>query len=278
MMSIIRAIDYELHLAADLHIGSGVGLPGVIDEAVVRDHKNFAYAPFSEIKGITRDSCVRLLKYLDCLTQAAYLCKGQLDFLEQQQTTAPSAKDFCQFKADELCALCTIFGSPITPARWWFSPAQYSTSYKMEIERVEKLANLISNSFSSPTMRDSAMSAHAAINPQTRRASEGQLFNLEVVRLPDNNTAVSQQAVWSGQILYRDVSAQDKSAALSDGNLLSVLTASLLFTRRIGGRRRRGWGSCRFVLSGANKAAIETHLREWITAVQSGGPNPEEGK
>jgi CRISPR/Cas system CSM-associated protein Csm3 (group 7 of RAMP superfamily) len=277
-MPSISVIDYELHLAADLHIGSGVGLPGVIDEAVVRDHKKFAYAPFSEIKGIVRDSCVRLLKYLDCHTKAEYLCKGQMDFLEQKQTTAPSAKDFCQFTANKLCALCTIFGSPITPARWWFSPAQYSTSYKMEVERVDKLANILGTDKSSPTLRDSAMSAHAAINPQTRRASEGQLFNLEVVRLPDTNDVVKQQAIWNGQILYRAASSYEKSSALGEGDLLGVLTAALLFTRRIGGRRRRGWGSCRFVLSGTNKADIETQLREWITTVESSGTNPEEGK
>ena len=120
------------------------------------------------------------------------------------------------------------------------------------------------------------MSAHAAINSQTKRASEGQLFNLEVVRLPDTNTVVKQQAVWSGQIFYRDVSAQDKSSVPSDSNLLGMLTAAMLFTRRIGGRRRRGWGSCRFVLCGANKAAIETQLSDWITIVQSGGTDKGE--
>ena len=49
----ISVIDYELHLASDLHIGSGVGLPGVIDEAVVAITKTLLMLPSVKSKGLS---------------------------------------------------------------------------------------------------------------------------------------------------------------------------------------------------------------------------------
>src|SRR6266851_1468823 len=128
-------IEYALRLLADLHIGSGVGLPGVIDEYIVRDHEDFAYAPFSEIKGIVRDSGIRLLKHLEC-DESENVCAGQREMIASARQSV-SSRMFCGLSEEKLCVLCYIFGSSVTPGRWWFSPARYAQVYKETVNRFE---------------------------------------------------------------------------------------------------------------------------------------------
>jgi CRISPR/Cas system CSM-associated protein Csm3 (group 7 of RAMP superfamily) len=263
----ITEIPYELHLAADLHIGSGVGLPGVIDEYVVRDHEGFAYTPFSEVKGIVRDNCVQLMKYLGCDNNTKYACDGHRAQIGILQGSDPPAKGFCGLAGAKLCALCAIFGSRITPARWWFSPARYSETYCESVLKFK--TDDAPDAWNQFARRDSATSAHAAIDPLTKRAAEDHLFNLEVVRLPDTSPTLQKVAVWEGHIIYQTPLPQEKKAELADDELLGWLLAALLFTRRIGGRRRRGWGRCRFVLSGGNKSTIEQRVENWLNHLQA---------
>lgn len=269
MAQTITEIIYELHLATDLHIGSGVGLPGVIDEYVVRDHQGFSYAPFSEIKGVVRDSCVRLMKYLDCYNR--YVCDGQRAQIDARRQGTASPKGFCELTANKPCVLCAVFGSPITPARWWFSPAEYKDEYRDTIGRFEAKAGNYKGAGHSFARRDSATSAHAAIDPQTRRAAEKQLFNLEIVRLPDMGDILEKFSIWKGQILYQEPLPDAKEAECGDDELIGWLLAALLSTRRIGGRRRRGWGRCRFVLCGDSKQALEGKLDDWLNRLQANG-------
>lgn len=260
-------IAYQLYLPADLHIGSGVGLPGVIDEHVVRDHEDFAFAPFSEIKGIVRDSCVQLMRYLGCDADQRYVCEGHRAMLEASRLGGASPRGFCALMGGKPCALCAIFGSPVTPARWWFSPATYTKDYRKAAKfgGIDSAEEPEARAFA---WRDSATSAHAAIDPGTKRAAESQLFNLEIVRLPDEGDPLHQFAIWEGEILEL---SSGNEAECSDDELLGWLLAALLFTRRIGGRRRRGWGRCRFVLSGDNKQQLETLLGEWLAQLQKAG-------
>ena len=240
----MRPILYRLHTAGDLHIGSGVGLPGLIDEYVVRDENQFVYIPASEIKGIVRDSCAKLLRYRGRLNE---LCEGQIKWLDGQN----SPQDLCGFENREPCILCAIFGSPVTPAGFWFSPARYAEQYRHTILDIK----LDEDQPPVAAWRDSATSAHAAIDRKTKRAAAHQLFNLEVVRTSE---------VFEGFIRPLAIS---QPCAHSAEELLGWLTASLLFTRRLGGRRRKGWGRCRFTLvedDPGNKAALAA-LEVWLT-------------
>lgn len=242
-------IHYRLHLFGDVHVGSGVGLPGVIDEYVVRAHENFAFLPGSEIKGVARDSCVTLLQRLD---QWENICEGQKDWHRMERLLGGvRVEEFCAFKPQPLCVLCALFGSPAGGGGWWFSPASYDEDdYKEIVKRADQKGSL------RLAWRDQAVSAHASIDYETKRAAEDQLFNLEVIRPPNS---------WVGRIeptpSFSALSSGSSQSSAPEEHMLGWLTMSLLFTRRIGGRRRRGWGRCRFEVSEEvyedNKAALQ---------------------
>ena len=101
---------------------------------------------------------------------------------------------------------------------------------------------------------DAAISAHASIDPGTRRAKTHHLFHMEVVRPSEP---------FDGEIAFLGWAAEP---ALPAEQLTAWLTAALLFTRRAGGRRRRGWGRCWFKLpeeKDDNKTALE-QVAQWI--------------
>lgn len=229
----LKPIHYQLHLFGDLHVGSGVGLPGVIDEYVVRDQDNFPQVLGSEIKGIVRDNCVRLLKYSGRWDS---ICQGQRGWHDKMTILMEGVEvnTFCGLQGKTLCILCALFGSPATPGGWWFSPATYAEDYRDMVERADPKGQL------RLAYRDMAINAQASIDPETKRAEEDHLFNLEVIR-------TSQ--VWEGYIEPVLLPSGQPKPAAEENELLGWLTGALLFTRRLGGRRRRGWGRCRFDLS-----------------------------
>lgn len=242
----LQPIHYRLHLYGDLHVGSGVGVPGVLDELVVRDQDGFAVIPGSEIKGLVRDNCVRLL---DHLGQWDRLCEGQKSWVAMERLMKGlNPEELCGIRGDLPCILCALFGSPATPAGWWFSEATYAGDYRQAIEDVDPAL----------AFRDTATSAHASVHPDTKRADEDHLFSLETVRVPERQT-------WIGRI-EPIPSPHAPQPAVAETELLGWLTAALLFTRRLGGRRRRGWGRGRFVIPKEGEgnlaavAAVETLL------------------
>jgi len=240
----LKPIHYHLHLFGDLHVGSGIGLPGVIDEYVVRDQDNFAQVLGSEIKGIVRDNCVRLLKYLGHWDK---ICQGQKSWHNMPVLMEElEVSELCGFKKESLCILCVLFGSPATPGGWWFSPATYAGDYRDMVKQFDPEGKL------SLAYRDMAINAQASIDSETKRAEEDHLFNLEVVRTSE---------VWEGDIEPAPLPADQPKPTVEENELLGWLAGAVLFTRRLGGRRRRGWGRCRFDLSDksipGNAEAIE---------------------
>ena len=143
---------------------------------------------------------------------------------------------FCAFYQRPLCVLCALFGSPASGGGWWFSPASYDDKdYKDEVENADPESHL------RLAWRDQAVSAHTSIDDKTKRAAEDHLVSLEVVR---------PRSVWVGRVepLPRPATptASSSYSMVSEDHLLGWLTMSLLFTRHVGSRRRRGWGRCRF--------------------------------
>jgi CRISPR-associated protein Csx10 len=240
----IEALSYVLYVPGDMHIGTGMGLPGLIDEHIVRDHRGFTYVPGSHIKGLVRDSCVQLLNYLGKLKD---ICQGQRDRLEDKDLPY----GLCGFLGQSPCVICAIFGSPATPAGFWFSPAEYEPDYRNAVREADP----------SLAWRDMFTSAHAAIDPQTKRAAEYQLFSLEVAR---------PVAAFRGRIEPLPALTEAK---VNETELLGWLTASLLFTRHLGGRRRRGWGRCRFELDQSEPSTVASlaALRELLKEGDDGG-------
>lgn len=221
----MHTLNYSLHFHGDMHIGSGTGIPGVIDERVLRDDKGFAYLPASTIKGLVRQSCIDLLRYRNQVERL--MCIGQ-QRLYAEENEMPKQNKFCQDQKSP-CLICFLFGSPVIKGATWYSPAEYPEEYREVILRAPFPA----------AERDMSTSAHASIDSRTGRAREHQLFNLEVVQPAEHFTGTIR--------LTRPLPDPGKTEQESD--FLGWLTAALLFTRSAGGRRRRGWGQCQFILS-----------------------------
>ncbi|MBD3181016.1 hypothetical protein GF312_01920 [Candidatus Poribacteria bacterium] len=242
----IVIISYKLHVTSDLHIGSGIGLPGVIDEYVVRDQDNFPFLPGSEIKGILRSNCVNLLKYTG--KWESNVCEGQKQWHDKMEEMMSGIKleNFCALAEDEeTCVLCSIFGSPAGKGNWWFSTATYPKPYRDAIRNAE-----LENKELRLAFRDMATSAHTTIDKETKRTKENHLINLEVVRIEDNR--------------YLKGSVEMINSNNIGNDQIGWLTASLLFTRRIGGKKRRGWGKCRFELVSPDKSNALTAMEKVI--------------
>jgi CRISPR/Cas system CSM-associated protein Csm3 (group 7 of RAMP superfamily) len=227
---------YTLKLEGDLHSGTGMGLPGLIDEFVVRDAEGLAYLPASHIKGLIRDSCYRLWQ-IHGKEKGVRVCSGQQQWQEQGPEATylgPDPAAFCglQLRQEQgsgtdpqkqkLCLMCALFGAPSVPGSLWFSPATYpDTTALVSLQLAES---------------DSALRTHTALDRLTRRAKENQLFQLEVINPLDD---------FIGEIFWEGWVAETE---LSENDLFAWLTASLLFIRHVGRRRRRGWGRGRFSL------------------------------
>jgi CRISPR-associated protein Csx10 len=244
---------YRLYCFTDVHVGSGTGLPGMLDSLVTEDLEGFAFIPASQIKGLVKDSCYKLLDRLPNFNEK---CAGQKKLAEMKSFMEDiQLETFCnehEADASSLCPMCLLFGSPRTSGRLWFSKATYGSDYR---------DNVLGASVALVD-RDRAASAHASIDWATGRAEEHHLFSLETVRLPQ---------FWEGHIDFQ------MSTKLSDDfaqQLRGLLAASLLLVRRVGGRRRRGWGRCRFELpigedvkevDRQNNQAARNALRQLLT-------------
>jgi CRISPR/Cas system CSM-associated protein Csm3 (group 7 of RAMP superfamily) len=222
-------LTYTLTFHGDFHIGSGLGLPGLIDEFVTRDAQGFAGVPASHLKGLVCDSAYRLLA---ARGQANALCGGQRTWHTQPAAAVPP-QTYCAFSSQSVCPLCTLFGSPSSPGQARFAPARYAAAYRTLLKGFDQ------------QHADATTRAQAAIDPYTRRAQEHQLFNLEVVRPAET---------FEGTI------------ELPTDQHLGLLTAAVLFTRRLGGRRRRGWGQCQFALPSTqtNNSEALRALDAWL--------------
>ncbi len=239
-----KPIAYSLRIWGDFQIGSGVGVPGVLDEMVVRDHEDFAYVPGSEIKGLVRESCRQLIEYRcrDDEHIDKLICQGQkYFFLGDKEKESPT--EYCSNSAQTVCLICALFGSPLLPASLWFSPAEYAGRYRDNTKSAEL------------EFRDSRSRAQASIDPRTRRAQAHHLFSTEVVAPAAD--------------LYGSIECMQPIRSVANNqDSRAWLAASLLFTCRLGGGRRRGRGRCRFEFrkdgeNNGNQAALDA-LTNWL--------------
>ena len=98
-MKLNLAIDFE----TALHHGSGFGLAGVVDRAVLRDAKGLPYLAGSALKGKFRYVALRILR-------------------SRGEGCGPPGREIC--KAAPWCALCRVFGSPMKAGAAIFEDAQ----------------------------------------------------------------------------------------------------------------------------------------------------------
>lgn len=102
-MAIVLTIEFE----TALHQGSGYGIAGIVDRALMRDGEGIPVIPGSALKGKFREAAVRILntKKVDCCARPKReICKG-----------------------DPFCQLCRIFGSPMRRGDALFGDARPTT-------------------------------------------------------------------------------------------------------------------------------------------------------
>src|SRR3972149_306323 len=105
-------IEFLIHLKSPLHIGTGVGLTGILDKTTIRDKRErdgLVYIPGSSIKGRLRDHYEKLsMIFTYSITSSCY---GQNN---------PCRKA----RIEDCCAICQIFGSPFHEGRFNFYDAE----------------------------------------------------------------------------------------------------------------------------------------------------------
>src|SRR3990172_12864253 len=153
------AIEYDVSFNADYHVGSGVGVAGIIDNGLIHDFAGRLYIPGTTLKGIIRDACEDLMDSLKI-----YHCHGQVDL----------NKEMCGVnRYGEPCLLCFIFGTPAIDARFSFKSARRRDSL-WELLSTEKLRS-VSEALSRVEM-------HNRIVRKTGVATEKFLFSYELGR------------------------------------------------------------------------------------------------
>jgi len=200
-------IKYKINFLSEYHIGDGFS-SGIADNTIIKDGKGRLVIPGHTIKGVIRDALENLLG-----DYRIAFCNGTLE---------NNGKLCGVNRGGEKCFICQIFGSPFSKANFYFTPAIYEEQYRDGIVK-ETVTDFLQAQF--------RMSSHNRISRETGRVAGKHFFTYEL--------GSSAEAFW-GEITPLNPSADN--AVINDCEIL--LLAALRLVRRIGGRRRKGWGSC----------------------------------
>jgi len=149
------ALHLTIEFDTAIHHGSGFGIAGVIDRAILRDEQGMPYLAGSALKGKFRFAASQWLRAKDCAR------------------CGPPDKAWCE--GEGICLLCQIFGSPRRPGLAAFEDA-YPAPPADAILRA-----LIKYSRSPVLAGGSEMRSSTAIDRYSRRARPQHLFSTEVV-------------------------------------------------------------------------------------------------
>lgn len=145
-----------INFTSALHHGSGYGISGLVDRAVLRDARGVPYLAASAIKGKLRHATLRVL-----------LADGQRVCL------SGDGDDWCPESA--ACALCVLFGSPRRQGALFFGdayPAGDAGKLMEELNQLPRLGGLY---------RDSVTRARTSIDRKLGTVRPGLLFSTEAL-------------------------------------------------------------------------------------------------
>lgn len=204
-------IKVTIKFNSDFHIGSGLGKTNYIDGLFVKDRQQNPIIPGQTLKGIIKDSCVRIAN--------SFGIKNCVD--------GNMKRHKCK------CVICSMFGRESQSAKYLFSPARLKTD----------------NKYSEYTVR-----RRTSIDTKTGTAKEKALFSTEVA--PQN--------------LEFEFTIRQRPGRRSDESEKTLLEIGVLWTREIGGSRRRGLGHCRMTIEEINSAVLKRKLRNINKKVEVG--------
>jgi CRISPR/Cas system CSM-associated protein Csm3 (group 7 of RAMP superfamily) len=107
-------IDYDLHFTTPFHFGTGMRR-GIIDRTVQRDNNGYLYVPGSTFKGVLRERCEQLARFLGTEGQTDYRIESPHD------PQAPLVG-----LGQKLSIITRLFGTQTAPGRLFFEDAHQS--------------------------------------------------------------------------------------------------------------------------------------------------------
>ncbi|MBK8794935.1 MAG: hypothetical protein IPM07_00310 [Anaerolineales bacterium] len=222
-------LEFEITFKSDFHIGAGHGLGLEIDSALLRDADGVPVIRGTVLAGLLRDSLMNLLALEPLRPHRSCQASGA------SETTSEYCGQFDQQAED--CPLCTIFGSPRRPKRWYFSSARPAG-----LEEPQKMGSWRAGETAAQN------ATRVRVNPRTRRAENSKLFTRE-----EGDRSLRFRFV--AECVGPDVAAQDEAA---------WLTAAARSLRNLGASKRRGRGECdvHLVAGGDEQALLERFA--WI--------------
>lgn len=205
----------HINLLSDWRIGSGTGRPGDVDQLIRRDRSQCPYLPAKTITGIWRDGCERVAHALDADLNQSELTDTEAtwaDWVTYLFGNAPNHPDSPQ-------------GLTPSPAHLKVESAHLDEALRKAIAARPALQSAIT--FVKPGVK---------INNASGSAEE-QCFRLEEMARGGILLKPAFEVVGLG----KGTDAEKAAYAL--------LAAGVTLVERIGGKRRRGAGRCRFSLS-----------------------------
>lgn len=206
-------LEVKVKFRSEFHIGTGHGIPGVVDDCTVRDSQGRLLIPGTTIKGIIRDACETVARFINIQH-----CHGTLERSGRlcgiNYTSAYG----------EACSLCNLFGNRGHEAKVRFEAARYDATLEKFLAH-DRLPQLV---------RDRQVHAqwHNRIDRQLGRAQEDFLFAYEL-----------GLRTWEFTASISEVSPIPSSQRRRH---LILLLAGIRLVRELGGKRRAGKGECTF--------------------------------
>jgi CRISPR-associated protein Csx10 len=220
-------LTLKIILSADWHVGEGAGQPGYIDRLVRRHPEDeLPYLPAKTLTGIWRDVCESVAEGLDRHATGPATWSQWVNVLFGDQPALPYNRSDDRRDYDQ----------PIKEARLSIRAARLPEKLRQHLKAKRTLEQAIT--FIKPGVK---------IDPDTGQALDDHLRFEELVRGGAELTApVSLDT--SGCIAEQVRAAQ------------ALLWAGAKVVERLGGKRRRGLGRCRFDL-GVDPKQAETFLQ-----------------
>jgi len=202
----------RVEFLSEFHIGTGHGVPGVVDDCLARDGHGRPLIPGTTLKGVIRDACETVARLLN---------------MERCDGTLKRRGSLCGINYSpaygEACYLCNLFGNRGNEAKLRFGAARLS----------DRLERLLADDRLTQAVRDRLARPewHNRIDRELGRAQEKFLFAYEL-----------GVKTWEFAAPISEVSPIPPDQRRRH---LVFLLAGLHFVRELGGKRRAGKGECR---------------------------------
>ncbi|RMF90823.1 MAG: hypothetical protein D6741_16555, partial [Planctomycetota bacterium] len=219
----------RIHMLSDWHVGTGMGRPGSVDRLVARDEDECPFIPAKTIRGVWRDACECVARGLDEGKPGPW--SRFVDFLFGSQPGLGSHDPT---------------GRHADPAA---KPLESSVLIRAARLPV-KLRKLVCKD---PRLLDALtfVKPGVSLDPRTGRAKDQCLRFEEMARA---------STVLESKCRLRPIADEQLRKTA-----VALLAAGAAMVERLGGKRRRGAGRCRFELVNIDRGEAIQWLREHQT-------------